>query len=53
MNFTDRLALAVRTCGNPVVVGLDPRWQHLPESLRDDTPAGDFAAQACKSAREW
>jgi orotidine-5'-phosphate decarboxylase len=33
-NFGDRLAAAVKRCGNPVVVGLDPRWDSLPESLR-------------------
>ena len=32
--FSDRLARAVRRCGNPVMVGLDPRIEHLPESIR-------------------
>lgn len=32
--FADRLAAAVRHCGNPVVVGLDPRWEQLPVLLR-------------------
>lgn len=32
--FADRLADAVRKCGNPVVVGLDPRWEQLPVLLR-------------------
>lgn len=32
-NFSDCLAAAVRRCKNPVVVGLDPRWQQLPEPL--------------------
>ncbi len=31
--FADRLATAVRRCGNPVVVGLDPRLEQIPQSL--------------------
>jgi len=33
-SFADRLAEAVRRLGSPVVVGLDPRWEELPEALR-------------------
>src|SRR5262245_17907982 len=33
-HFADRLADAVRTKGNPLCVGLDPRWEFLPRSLR-------------------
>jgi orotidine-5'-phosphate decarboxylase len=33
-NFGDSLAEAVRRCGNPVCVGLDPRWEQLPSALR-------------------
>lgn len=33
-HFADRLAAAVRRCGNPVLVGLDPRYALLPESLQ-------------------
>ena len=29
-NFGDMLAKAVKRCGNPVVVGLDPRGEKLP-----------------------
>ena len=32
-NFADRLAAAVGRCGNPVMVGLDPRVNLLPEPL--------------------
>jgi len=32
-HFTDELAQAVEQRGNPVIVGLDPRWQLLPVSL--------------------
>ncbi len=34
MHFADRLATAVRARGNAVCVGLDPRWESLPEELR-------------------
>jgi orotidine-5'-phosphate decarboxylase len=44
-HFADRLVAAVRRRGNPVTVGLDPRWEQLPEGLRT-AAAGDFAAQA-------
>jgi orotidine-5'-phosphate decarboxylase len=33
-HFADRLAAAVRARGNPLCVGLDPRWESLPLELR-------------------
>lgn len=33
-HFADRLAQAIRAKGNPVCVGLDPRWESLPLALR-------------------
>jgi len=33
-HFADRLAAAVKRRGNPVLVGLDPRWEQLPQPLR-------------------
>jgi orotidine-5'-phosphate decarboxylase len=33
-HFADRLVDAVQQRGNPVVVGLDPRWELLPEGIR-------------------
>ncbi len=43
MTFSDRLAAAVTRCGNGVLVGLDPRVESLPETLRpkdsNDLPA--------------
>lgn len=39
--FGDRLAEAVRRVGNPVLVGLDPRWDELPDSIK--ALAGNFA----------
>jgi orotidine-5'-phosphate decarboxylase len=33
-HFADRLAAAVRSKGNAVCVGLDPRWESLPVRLR-------------------
>jgi len=35
-NFTDTLAEAVGRLRSPVVVGLDPRWEQLPEGMRGD-----------------
>ena len=32
--FSDQLASQIRQVGNPVVVGLDPRWDLLPEELK-------------------
>ena len=33
-HFADRLAAAVKLAGNAVCVGLDPRWDNMPEPLR-------------------
>jgi orotidine-5'-phosphate decarboxylase len=33
-HFADRLAAAVKLAGNAVCVGLDPRWENLPEPFR-------------------
>ncbi len=37
-HFADRLAAAVRTKGNPVLVGLDPRVEQLPDALKPSDP---------------
>ena len=34
-HFADRLSAAVTRCGNPVLVGLDPRWKQLPEPVQE------------------
>lgn len=48
--FGDRLASAVRRRGNPVLVGLDPRWEQLPESLRAGrTPQAETVADAYRT----
>jgi orotidine-5'-phosphate decarboxylase len=39
--FVDRLAAAVRRLGSPVVVGLDPRWEQLPEAIRASGGSAD------------
>lgn len=36
VSFADRLAAAVRRCGNPVCVGLDPRAEQLPQGVKFD-----------------
>lgn len=46
-HFADRLADAVRRVGNPLCVGIDPRWESLPTSLRsryDSSPEGKARA---------
>ena len=45
----DRLADAVRRCKNPVLVGLDPRLEQLPESIR--SAAGGGAAEEAAGYR--
>jgi len=44
--FGDRLAVAVERVGNPVVVGLDPRWDELPDALRQGKSGQDLAQRA-------
>ena len=45
-HFADRLTAAVRRAGNPIVVGLDPRYEQLPEGLRQGGSAASWAQQA-------
>ncbi|MEM8866422.1 MAG: orotidine 5'-phosphate decarboxylase, partial [Planctomycetota bacterium] len=40
-HYTDQLAEAVSAKSSPLVVGIDPRWEQLPDALRgDDSLAG-------------
>lgn len=39
-SFSQRLAAAIQAKHTPVCVGLDPRWQSLPESLRTTSRPG-------------
>jgi orotidine-5'-phosphate decarboxylase len=45
-HFADRLAAAVRAKGNAVCVGLDPRWELLPVSLRARQGGATLASAA-------
>jgi orotidine-5'-phosphate decarboxylase len=45
-HFADRLMAAVREKRNPVVVGLDPRWEQLPPPLTTGIVSADRAAMA-------
>lgn len=45
-HFSDRLAAAIRSKGNAVCVGLDPRWESLPQEIRDRHPANNLASMA-------
>jgi orotidine-5'-phosphate decarboxylase len=46
MHFADRLAAAVRRCVNPVLVGLDPRLENLPQGLVAGLAPRDYQAAA-------
>jgi orotidine-5'-phosphate decarboxylase len=41
-HFTDELAAAVRQRGNPVCVGLDPRWESLPAAILSSSPSSSL-----------
>jgi orotidine-5'-phosphate decarboxylase len=45
-HFADRLNTALRRKGNAVCVGLDPRWESLPEEVRSRHGAADLTAVA-------
>jgi len=49
--FGDRLAAAVRLAGNPVVVGLDPRWDELPEPIKSAHSGNHFDTRAAAYAQ--
>jgi orotidine-5'-phosphate decarboxylase len=44
-HFADRLCEAVQTKGTPLCVGLDPRWESIPQSIRRRHP-GTIAGRA-------
>jgi orotidine-5'-phosphate decarboxylase len=46
LGFADRLDAAVRRCGNPVLVGLDPRAASLPAGLLTGGENASLAARA-------
>jgi orotidine-5'-phosphate decarboxylase len=50
MQFSDRLAQAIRKTGNPTVMGLDPMLSYIPVHLREQ--AGRDAKDACSAAAE-
>jgi orotidine-5'-phosphate decarboxylase len=45
-HFAERLIAAVQARGNPLCVGLDPRWEHLPMELRRRHAEGTPTAAA-------
>jgi orotidine-5'-phosphate decarboxylase len=45
-HFADQLAAAVGRCRNPVLVGLDPRFENLPASIRGGADGRDWVAVA-------
>jgi orotidine-5'-phosphate decarboxylase len=46
MHFADRLAELIRAKGNPLCVGLDPRWESLPLDVRNRHGADSLEAVA-------
>lgn len=51
--FGDRLAAAVRRCGNPVMVGLDPRIKQIPEGLLDAPPESLSSEKVAAAYRDF
>jgi orotidine-5'-phosphate decarboxylase len=45
-HFADRLAAAIRARGNPLCVGLDPRWDSLPDAIRNRHGGGTLETVA-------
>lgn len=41
LGFAERLAERIKSCGNPVCVGLDPRFDQLPEPVKQGAAAHD------------
>ena len=48
MTFSQLLSDSIRRKGNPVLVGLDPRWESLPATCKMDTVADSFE-RFCKT----
>ena len=48
MTFSQLLAETVHAKGNPVLVGLDPRWESLPQTCQSEDVADSFE-RFCKS----
>ncbi len=45
-HFADRLCEAIRQKGNPLCVGLDPRWESLPDEIRNRYNSDSIASIA-------
>ena len=50
-HFADRLAAATRAKGNPLCVGLDPRWESLPREVRERHGRDSLAAIALEMSK--
>jgi orotidine-5'-phosphate decarboxylase len=51
-HFADRLHAAINRKGNPLCVGLDPRWESLPEEIRR-RHGGDTLRSAARAFEEF
>jgi orotidine-5'-phosphate decarboxylase len=52
IHFADRVCAAVRTKGNALCVGLDPRWELLPAEVRD-RHGGETLASVARAFEEF
>ncbi len=52
-HFADRLAAAVRAKGTGLCVGLDPRWELLPTSIKQSTPGNSPGAKWAAAYEEF
>jgi orotidine-5'-phosphate decarboxylase len=50
-SFSQRMLSAILHKSNPVVVGLDPRWESLPAPLRGSVQPGDWTGMAAAYER--
>ena len=48
-HFGDRLTAAIKTKKTPLVVGLDPRWDNLPDELKSHQNRAEAFESFCKS----
>jgi orotidine-5'-phosphate decarboxylase len=47
MTFSQLLSESIRKKGNPVLVGLDPRWESLPDSFRSEMGIAEAFERFC------
>lgn len=53
VNFSDRLFEAVRRTGTPAMVGIDPQWDLLPETVREQAATSNEESKAIAAFRAF